>query len=328
MNLDKFLMERTTMNTKSRSFYILTLAASIFFSSFVFAKPAAKQMEFKTPDEAVKMLITSAKENNSNKLIQILGPDSKEIIESGDAIEDNKTRERFIKAYEEANKLEKTSEDKYTLSVGKTDWVFPIPLMKDGSHWYFDTAAGKEEILNRRIGRNELSTIQSMLAYVDAQREYYLNNHEKNKLPSYAEKILSSPNKRDGLYYPVKEGETPSPLGELYAAASKEGYGKDKQSKGQNAFHGYYYHILKSQGKDAPHGAFNYVVDGRMVGGHALIAWPATYGNSGVMSFMVSHDGLVYEKNLGPDTAKIAPKINSFNPDSSWKAVKDISIQE
>jgi hypothetical protein len=304
------------------------LAVCLLFSGFALAKPSAKQMEFKSPDEAVKMLVTSAKENKTDKLIQILGSDAQAIIDSGDPIEDKKTRERFIKAYEETNKLEKISDTKYTLSVGKSDWVFPIPLMKEGSQWYFDTPAGKEEILNRRIGRNELATIQSMLAYVDAQREYYLNNHEKNKLPAYAEKILSSPNKRDGLYYPVKEGETPSPLGELYAAASKEGYGQNKQSNTPSAYHGYYYHILKSQGKDAPHGAFNYVVDGRMVGGHALIAWPATYGNSGVMTFMVSHDGVVYEKNLGEDTNSVASKVDSFDPDQSWKVVKDVTVQE
>lgn len=323
-------MERPTMKM-SRSLarcFISAFLACLLSSSIAFGKQAEKQIHFSSPDEAIKMLVTAAKDHDPNKLIQILGPESKSIIESGDPVEDSKTRERFIKAYEEANKVEKINETKSILSVGKNAWIFPIPLMKEGNSWYFDTPAGKEEIINRRIGRNELATMQSMLAYVDAQREYYLNNHQKNKLPSYAEKILSSPNKRDGLYYPVKEGEPPSPLGELYATASLEGYGKNKHGNTQNAYHGYYYRILKSQGKDAKNGAYDYVIDGRMVGGHALIAWPATYGNSGIMTFIVSHDGVVYEKNLGPNTASLIPQIKSFNPDKTWKADKDTPSQK
>jgi hypothetical protein len=326
MKLGNFKKENTNM--KPFSLILCTIAASILFSSLTFGKQATKQMQFTSPDEAVKMLITSAKENDPKKLMEILGPEAEPIIESGDSVEDNKIREKFVKAYEEGNKLEKTSDTKYTLIVGKTDWAFPIPLMKNGNNWYFDTPAGKEEILNRRVGRNELATIQSMLAYVDAQREYYLNNHPKDKLPNYAKKILSSPNLRDGLYYPVKEGEPPSPLGKLYATASTEGYGKKQKTDAQNSYHGYYYKILTSQGKDAPNGAYDYVIDGRMVGGHALIAWPATYGNSGVMTFMVSHDGVVYQKNLGPDTKIKAPQIKVFNPDKTWQPVKDTTLKE
>jgi len=223
-------------------------------------------------------------------------------------------RERFVRAYGEANRIARQGDAKAVLMVGKDEWPLPIPIVKVGAGWRFDTKEGKEEILNRRIGRNELSAMQAVLAYVDAQREYYLRNPQGDKLLHYAQKFTSSPGKRDGLYFPTKAGEKPSPLGPLYASAKAEGY-----AKGDDAYHGYHYRIIRGQGASAPGGAYDYVVQGRMIGGFALVAWPASYGNSGVMTFIVNHDGLVYEKDLGQDTAAAVKKITRFNPDKSWK---------
>jgi hypothetical protein len=189
--------------------------------------------------------------------------------------------------------------------VGKDNWPLPIPIVKDGAGWRFDTLAAKAEILNRRIGRNELSAIQAVQAYVDAQREYYLRNPQNDKLLHYAQRIISTQGKRDGLYYPTKSGEPPSPLGALFA--------------GGRTYHGYRYRILKQQGPDAPGGAYDYVAQGKMIGGFALVAYPASYGSSGVMTFLINHDGVVYEKDLGPDTAQSVQEITRFNPDKSWK---------
>jgi hypothetical protein len=218
-----------------------------------------------------------------------------------------------VSLYETQNKIEKSGEDKAVLAIGKDGWPFPIPLVKEGEGWRFDTAAGKEEILNRRIGANELNAMQAMLAYGDAQREYYLLNPRKDKLLQYAQRIVSSEGKRDGLYYPTKAGEPRSPLGPLFARRLAEGYAEG------DGYHGYRYKILKAQGPDAKGGAYNYVAQGRMIGGYALVAWPASYGNSGVMTFLVNHEGVVYEKDLGPGTAEAAAKLTRYNPDQTWK---------
>lgn len=277
----------------------------------------AKQKAFATPEEAARGLIAAAKTGDTKALLAILGADAKSIVSSGDAVADKAGRERFVQYYEEANKLEKAGDDKLILSIGKDNWPFPIPIVKDAAGWRFDTRAGKEEILNRRIGRNELSTIQTVLAYVDAQREYYLRDPQKSKLLSYAQKFVSSPGKRDGLYFQTKADEPPSPLGPLFEAAKAEGYAKGKDGK-PIAYHGYHHRILKAQGPDAPGGAYDYVAQGKMIGGFGLIAWPATYGNSGVMTFIVNHDGVVYQKDLGPNTAATVQKITKFNPDKTW----------
>jgi hypothetical protein len=280
----------------------------------------AKQQTFATPEEAVKALMTAAKAGDTKAMLGVLGPGSRDIVQSGDAVADKTGRERFVKAYEEANKLVKFGDAKAVLSMGKDDWPFPIPIVKDAAGWRFDAKQGREEILNRRIGRNELSAIQAVQAYVDAQREYYLRNPQNDKLLHYAQKIISSQDKRDGLYFPTKTGERPSPLGPGFDSARAQGYEKGKEAAGKPVpYHGYHYRVLKSQGPDAPGGAYDYVAQGKMIGGFALVAWPAAYANSGVMTFIVNHDGAVYEKDLGPETAALAPKITRFNPDGSWK---------
>jgi len=206
---------------------------------------------------------------------------------------------------------------KATLVIGNNEWPFPIPIVQEGSIWYFDSAAGAEEVINRRIGENELATIQSCLAYVDAQQEYYLRNVQKDPLQHFANKLISTPGKKDGLYWPAAENEPQSPLGEEFAAARAEGYLQPGSPKGA-PFHGYVYRLLESQGPNSPGGAYDYVAHGEMFGGFGLIAFPAEYGSSGVMTFIVNQDGVVYSRDLGPNTQRVAMGIVEFNPDSMW----------
>jgi hypothetical protein len=262
------------------------------------------------------------KVNDTKELSAIFGPEGKEVISSGDEVADKARRERFVKAYEEVNKLVSETDKKVTLVVGKEEWPFPIPIVKVGESWRFDTKAGKEELLNRRIGRNELNAIQVCLAYVDAQREYAMKDRDSDKLLEYAQKFGSTKGKKDGLYWEAKEGEEQSPLGALAARAVEEGYKARKPGDNPTPYYGYLYKILKAQGKNAPGGAYDYVVKGKMIGGFALVAYPAQFGASGVMTFIVNHDGVVYEKDLGKDTERIAKAMTKFDPDKTWKKVE------
>jgi hypothetical protein len=279
----------------------------------------AKQKTFASPEEAVKTLIDAAKAGNQEELMAIFGPSAKELLSSGDPVEDKATRERFVKAYDAKNALIREGDAKAVLQIGTEDWPFPIPLVKKNQQWSFDTKKGKEELINRRIGKNELSTIQTCLAYVDAQREYAAKDRDGDGLFEYAQKFVSTPGTKDGLYWEAKPGEEESPLGDFAARATREGY--KKTSNKPIPYHGYYFKILKAQGKNAPGGAYDYVIKERMIGGFAMAAYPAQYGSSGVMTFIVNHDGIVYEKNLGKDTAKIAQAIKLFNPDKTWRKV-------
>ena len=289
------------------------------------AQAAAKGVQRKTyasPEEAVKALVEAMKSDDAKALIAILGPGSKQVISSGDDVADKTFYEKFVKAYEDKNKIEMINDSKAILSVGEKDWPLPIPIVKKGQKWSFDTKAAKEEILNRRIGRNELSTVKFCEAFVDAQMEYALKDHDGDGLFEYADKFWSDPGKKNGLYWETKEGEESSPMGPLAADAAKAGYRKQKSSDKPRPYHGYYFRILNAQGKNAKGGAYNYVVKDNMIGGFALMAYPAQYSNSGVMTFIVSHDGTVYQKNLGKDTAKLAQAIKLFDPDKTWKKVE------
>lgn len=281
-------------------------------------KAPAKQKAFASAQEGMEAVAAALKAHDVATLKAILGVQGDAILESGDPMEDKATRERFTAAYAESHKVEERTPGTAWIVVGKDDWPLPIPLVKRAEGWVFDTKAGKEELLNRRIGRNELSAIQAVLAYVDAQQEYYQRNPQKEKLFQYAQKFVSSPGKRDGLYFQTKAGEKPSPLGPLFDVRRAAGYVDDTGGK-PGPYHGYYYKILKGQGAKAEGGAYDYVVQGKMLGGFALVAYPAKYGNSGVMTFIVNHDGVVYEKNLGPKTSEIAQKMTRFNPDETWK---------
>jgi Protein of unknown function (DUF2950) len=279
---------------------------------------AVAQKRFASAEDGVQALIAAAKAGDVKAMLDVLGPAARPLITSGDPVMDRHDRERLAQAYEESHSLVTSGETKAVLQVGKDDWPFPIPLVKDETGWRFDTQAGQEEILNRRIGRNELAVIEVCRAYVDAQREYYLRNPQGDALLQYAQQFASTEGERDGLYWAVEPGEEASPLGPLVANARGEGYKRGEGGK-PIPYHGYYYRILKAQGPDAPGGAYDYVVNGQMLGGFALVAYPASWGNSGVMTFIVNHDGVVYQKDLGPNTAAVARAMTRFNPDSTWK---------
>jgi hypothetical protein len=284
----------------------------------VMVSAASAQQSFKTAEEAAEALVKAAKSGDRKAILAVLGRDGADIVSSGDPVADKATREEFVAAYDAKHQVTMEGDDKATLIVGNEDFPLPIPLVRKDGSWRFDTAAGREEILLRRIGRNELNTIQAALAYVDAQQEYA----EKGVAGPgvYARRLVSRPGKKDGLYWPAGSGEDESPLGELAAAAAAKGYRADQERR---PYHGYYYKILTRQGDRAPGGALDYVVNGKMIGGFALIAYPAEYGNSGVMTFLVNHQGGVYQKDLGPDTARIAERMRSFNPDTTWQRVDD-----
>jgi len=303
--------------------YLFIIALSVMvimtFAGTSFA--AAKQKSFVSAEEAVKALVTAARNNNDSELLAIFGPEGRDLIFSGDKVSDKQRREKFLADYDEQNKLVPEG-DSMILVISKKEWPFPIPITKKGETWFFDTKKGIEEVLNRRIGMNELFTIQTVLAVVDAQREYAMIDHDGDGLREYAEKFASDPGKQNGLYWMTKEGEDPSPLGELLVKAKAEGYSR-KDSKGNPVpYHGYFYKILKAQGKNAPGGAYDYIINGNLIGGFAVVAWPAKYGNSGVMTFVINHDGVVYQKNLGKDTEKVAKAITKYDPDKTWKKVQ------
>ena len=313
------------IDTKKDSWFkgcgALVIAAAFIVLLFFGSAHAetVKQRTFASPEEAVKAFIEALKSNDVKALEAILGPGSRDLVSSGDPVADKAVRERFLSRYGEKNRLEVT-DAKANLSLGNDDWPFAVPIVKKDGLWRFDAKAGKEEILARRIGQNELSAIQFCLAYVDAQREYTLKDRDGDGLLEYAQKFGSDKGKKNGLYWKAKEGEEQSPLGPIAAAAYSRGYRK----KGENPqpFYGYFYRILTGQGKNAPGGAYGYLAKGNMIGGFALVAYPAKYASSGVMTFIVNHDGVVYEKDLGRNTEKAAQAMKLFDPDSTWKKVQ------
>jgi DUF2950 family protein len=307
------------MNTMTRMRSLvgfLALVAWVSASPAAAATPKAAQT-FATPEAAADALAAAARAGDDQSLLTLFGPDAKNLVGSGDAVQDKNTREDFVKGYDEKHSLEKQSDSHVVLVYGDDDFPFPVPIVKQGEQWHFDTVAGKDEILARRVGRNELATMQVCLAYVDAQREFGSVDSDHDGLFEYAQKLISSDGKRDGLYWPTKEGEPQSPLGELVADARSEGY---TPKEGERApYHGYLYKILTKQGPNASDGAYDYVVHGHMIGGFALVAYPAEYEKSGIMTFIVNHDGVVYSKDLGPNTAKTASAMTRYDPDKTWK---------
>jgi hypothetical protein len=276
------------------------------------------QKDFASAEEAVQALVAAAQSNDTRTLLEVLGSEAEPVVISGDEVQDRNSRDRFLQSYQQAHAFDTSVAGVTILEVGTDEWPFPFPIVQRDGRWKFDSAAGTEEVLDRRVGANELATIQSSLAFVDAQREYYALNPERDPLLHYAQKLISSEGRKDGLYWPTAPAEIPSPLGEEFAQARAEGY-FDKKVSEATPFHGYVYRLLKSQGPNAPGGAYDYMVRDKMLGGFALIAAPAEYGSSGVMTFLVNHDGVVYSKDLGEDTSKAALSIESFNPDQSWK---------
>lgn len=300
----------------------LAFAAATALSATNATAAKVQQKTFASPEEAVKAMVGAMKAANKAESLAIFGPGSESIISSGDDVKDKAERERFLGMYEEKNSLEKRGDDEVILQVGKDDWPFPIPIRRKGSAWAFDTKAGKEELLNRRIGRNELNTIDVVETYVVAQREYARKDRDGDGVFPYAQKIASTPGKRDGLFWEAKEGEEQSPLGPLSARAAQEGYTRKTKSEKPSPYNGYYFRILKAQGKSAPGGAYDYVVKGNMILGFGLVAWPAKYGSSGIMTFLVNQEGVVYQKDLGKGTAKAAEAMKRYDPDPTWTKVE------
>jgi hypothetical protein len=292
---------------------VLLLAAA---TSTAFA-----QQDYKTPQDAIDALVASAKSGDEKAALVVLGQDGQDIISSGDKVSDDAVRARFVASYDAKHQVAMEGNSKAVLVIGDNDYPFPIPLHRNkNGTWSFDTDEGRIEVLARRIGHNELDAIQTSLAYVDAQNDYAAKDRGAG-IGAYAQRFISTEGKKDGLYWPTTQGEEESPLGPLFAAASAQGY---HAGQGRSPYHGYYYKILTKQGPAATGGAVDYVINGKMIGGFGLVAYPAEYRNSGVMTFIVNHDGTVFQKDLGPKTDQIAEAITAFNPDKGWTKVEPV----
>jgi hypothetical protein len=297
------------------------ILAMVFLCAFICDRSYAerpKQGTFSSPQEAITAMVTAIKSGNNDRLIAVFGEEGRELFFFDDDTTARFMGEEFLRAYGENNRLESLGKKKVVLHVGKDDWIWPIPVIKVGQRWRFDSKEGRREILARRIGENELAAIQVCLAYVDAQREY-AQNQRMSGIMEYAQKLLSDPGKKDGLCWEDKEDGKQGPLGPLVGNACKTTHAGAQQTVMAQPYHGYFYKILKRQGKHAQGGAYDYVVDGRMIGGFALVAYPARYGSSGITTLIVNHDGVLYEKDLGKNTNQIAEAMTTFDPDQTWK---------
>lgn len=300
----------------------LGCASSVAEQTQAAAKPqTAKQAKsprvyFATPQEGFDALVAALRNNAGKQLARILGPGHAGIVDSGDSAADREVSARFVADYDTKHVVQMDGDEKAYIATGETEWPMPVPMVKSAAGWTFDSAAGEKELLARRIGRNELDTIQTCLAFVDMQDEYAQQDRNGDGLLEYAAHFVSKPGKQDGLYWPTKEGEPPSPGGPLLAHAG----GQYRQGIAK-PYHGYYYRILTAQGEHAPDGAMSYYANGKLIGGVALIAYPAKYRNSGVKTFICNMNARVYEKDLGPDTASRAKAIKAYDPDESWTKV-------
>jgi hypothetical protein len=329
------------LNIKTSFSKLLAVAAFLAAGLFAIAPPAQaqapSQSTFSSADDALQALVAAAKDKDRAALAKLFGPDYNQLL-SGDEIEDNKDLAEFADAVQESAQLQKVNDNKYTITAGRDNWPTPIPLVQKDGKWLFDTKEGLNEVINRRVGENELSAIATCRVYAIAQWEYYTEGDwDHDSVAEYAQKFISTPGNHDGLYWETSEDENPSPLGKLFAAASTEGYiskqeipdaaGKGGSDKEQIPFdrapyHGYYFKILTRQGPHAPGGKYGYVINGNMIAGYALVAYPDKWGNSGVMTFIINQQGRVYEKNLGSNTAKLASAMTEYDPDPTWKLVE------
>jgi Protein of unknown function (DUF2950) len=319
-------MRRTKLNSNRFHCASLTKLAlvSMFLMLWVSTPSRAQQpgqKTFSSAEEATNAMVTAAQSNDEKAMLAILGRDAKQIVSSGDDAEDAQSRANFAQKYREMHRLVKEPDGTTTLYIGAENWPTPIPLVDKGNKWYFDTEAGKMEILFRRIGRNEMSTIRVCQELVAAQKEYYASQHGQ-----YAPKIFSDEGQHNGLYWKVADGEPQSPIGPLVAAAVAEGYVKG-QGGPPTPYRGYYFHVLTRQGKDAPGGAKSYLVDGKMTGGFAFVAYPAEYKSSGVMTFVVNEDGVVYQKDLGKKTEALAKSMKEYNANSTWQKAEEKQVE-
>jgi len=342
----EFTGENQEIFTTKCFFACLLTAAIVLVAGLFSLAPAAQgqsrasasvQATFASPDEALQALVAAAKDKDRTALAKLFGPDYDQLL-SGDEVEDNKDLAEFASVVQESAQLQKVDGDKYTITVGKDNWPTPVPLVQKDGKWLFDTKAGLDEVINRRVGENELSAIATCRAYAVAQWEYYTEGDwDHDGVAEYAQKLISTPGTHNGLYWETSEDDKPSPLGKLIAAAQAQGYGPTASATGAAGqggaekeapeidhapYHGYYFKILTRQGAHAPGGKYSYVINGNMIAGYALLAYPDKWGNSGVMTFIVNQQGRVYQKNLGSSTGKIAAAMTEYNPDPTWKLVE------
>lgn len=305
------------------SLIFFTVAASFLIGVGVMSSSRAEdqatsQMTFANPDDAAAALFKAAQESGTEELKKVLGPGSEQLISSGDQIHDVAMREKFLKAYAKSHRVRKDSQIQSVLLIGEEEYPFPIPLVAEGVTWRFDSEAGADEILNRRIGENEHAAMRVMLAYVAAQMEYASQDRDGKGL-QYARRFLSTPGNKDGLFWPAEEGEATSPMGPLVAEARAEGYRRGtEQNDASVPYHGYVFKMLEGQSSAAESGARDFVMNDRMIGGFGLAAAPAEYGNSGIMSFIVNQDGTVYEQDLGPDSRVLVAEMKEYDPGEGW----------
>jgi hypothetical protein len=321
--------ERAYHPTSAGTAIIRAVAATILAglllataSSRGVAGQAVEQPRFASPEEAVHALLKAVKTSSLDDLLRLFGPDGHELVAASDPATARKNRDVFKVAAAEKWQLVDESVNRKTLVIGHEEWPFPVPLVRDPDGWRFDIAAGKEEIIARRIGRNELAALATVRAYVTAQQRYAQHGHDGQPPGLYAARFRSDAGKENGLYWPTTRGQKRSPLGDLVAQAAEGGHPIQETTAQRSPFQGYYYKILTAQGRAARGGALNYLVKGLMSRGFALVAWPAQYDITGVMTFIVNHDGIVFERDLGPGTAATAEKMSAYNPDSQWRAVK------
>jgi hypothetical protein len=300
---------------------MIAIAALAVMSLGVHATGAVEQKTFATPAEAVQALVKASEDGNQEEMLAVLGDDGKDLVYSGDPVQDKTGMQRFVKSYNTKHTIVTEDANTRILQVGPNDWPMPIPIVNDGGKWRFDTAAGKQELVYRRIGRNELGAIAACRGYIDAQKDYAAIGHDGLPAGIYARKLMSSPGKQDGLYWETAEGEPTSPAGPLLAEAGGQGYEGEGLGRKSQPYHGYLYRILKAQGAAAEGGAKNYLSDGNLSEGVALVAYPTEYKVSGVMTFLINQNGVVYEKDLGEKTAEIAGAMTEYNPDSTWHKV-------
>jgi DUF2950 family protein len=330
MNQEKYMKSHVRSTTACQSLYVFVVAVSLCaLGGPVQALPTSKeqsdaaqvQKAFKTPQEAADALIQAAEAYDVSTLLEIFGPEGKDFISSSDPIRDKTIAASFAAKAREKNIVTVDPRDKNRaiLSVGNEDWPLPVPIVNRKGKWYFDSKQGRDEILFRRIGSNELDALQVCRGFVEAQQEYASEVHDDSEINQYAQKIISTPGKHDGLYWQNNDGSPGGPIGEAVARSIEEGYSPGKTS----GYHGYYFKVLKGQGPAARFGQLDYVIEGAMIGGFALLAFPADYRVTGVKSFLVGYDGVVYEKDLGPDTLNIAQKVERYNPDRTWHVTED-----
>jgi hypothetical protein len=307
------------------SFRVLIFALGLSLASCHNPQTPQKRSDntstFSSPEDAGAAVVGGLRAGDPDALLLIFGPEAEQLLYSGDPVDDKNASRAFVARYDVMHRWRNMADGTQTLIVGADNFPFPIPLKKNADgNWYFDTAAGKEEVLNRRIGRNELATIEVCRAAADAEGEYFSQLHDGDKVKQFAATFISDAGKHNGLYWEAVQGESPSPLGPLAASAKAEGYSAKPQ--GGTAFHGYYFHMLKGQTANAPGGAKTYAVDGKMTDGFAFVAYPVKYGNSGVMTFIINQDGILLQKDLGKDTSETAGAMTLFDPDTGWEVVE------